>query len=98
MREQFVHVAQIAVQVNREDGLGTRRDGLFDQRRVETPGVGQDVHEHRLCAQMHDGRGAGDPVGVGQMTSSPGPMPSAAMPMWSAPVQLDVAMAYPTPR
>jgi hypothetical protein len=25
---------EIAVQVNREDGLGARRDGLFDQRRV----------------------------------------------------------------
>ncbi|MNL45601.1 hypothetical protein D3C87_1682600 [compost metagenome] len=31
------------------------------------------------------------------MTSSPGPMPSAAMPMCKAPVQLDVAMAYSVP-
>jgi hypothetical protein len=32
------------------------------------------------------------------MTSSPGPMPKAAMPMWSAPVQLEVAIAYSLPR
>ena len=33
-----------------------------------------------------------------RITSSPGPMPSAARPMCSAPVQLDVAMACFTPR
>ena len=32
------------------------------------------------------------------MTSSPGPMPSAAMPMCSAPVQLEVAIACATPK
>ena len=31
------------------------------------------------------------------MTSSPGPIPSAAMPMCSAPVQLDLAIACLTP-
>jgi hypothetical protein len=34
----------------------------------------------------------------GTMTSSPGPMPRACMAMCSAPVQLDVAIAWSTPR
>jgi hypothetical protein len=89
-----VHRAQIAVQVNRDDGLGARRDRRFDQRRVETPGVRQDVHEHRLRTQVHDGRAVAIQLVSAMMTSSPGPMPSAAMPMCSAPVQLEVAMAW----
>jgi hypothetical protein len=33
-----------------------------------------------------------------RITSSPGPMPRPAIPMCSAPVQLEVAIAKPTPR
>ena len=59
-------VAQVAVEMHRQDRLGARRDRGLDPVRIEAPAVGQDVDEHRLGAEVHDRRDRGDPVGVGE--------------------------------
>src|SRR5690606_4377442 len=55
----FVHVAHLAVQRHRHDGLGARRDLGFDQRGIDITGVGLDVDEYRPGAQQHDDFGGG---------------------------------------
>ena len=62
--QQAVHVAEIAVQVYSDDGPGAGRYCLLDQFRGQTPGVRQDVDEHRCGTQMDDRCGSGDPVGA----------------------------------
>ena len=55
--------AQVAGHANlmhAQDGSGARRDGLFDERRVDVVGERIDVDEHRLRADVTDAVGGGD--------------------------------------
>ena len=54
------HVGALAVQADRDDGAGARRDGRFQQAGVQVAGVGVDVDEDRCGAQQADGLGRGD--------------------------------------
>jgi hypothetical protein len=58
-----IHVADLPVQRDWHDRLGARRDGGFEQTRVEVVGARVDVHEHRLRAGKRDhlaGRNEGE--------------------------------------
>ena len=64
---QGVHVADLAVQTDRHDGPGARRDQRLHLAGIHQAGVGLDVGEHRPGAQQHDhlggrreGEGRGD--------------------------------------
>lgn len=60
-----VHVRTQATHVYRDDRLGTRRDGLLNEVRVQVVGVGVDVHEDRRGVAFQYGGGGGD-EGVGR--------------------------------
>lgn len=84
--------------MHRENGFDAGRDGGFGQFRVDAPTLGQDVNEDGLGPRWTIGAAEAIQLVSAMMTSSPGPIPSAAMPMCSAPVQLDVAIACLMPR
>ena len=72
-----LHVGALAVEMDRDDGLGLGRDGRFDLGRVDALGLRVAIDE--------DGRGAGDPdgfgggekgVGVGDALRRPGRCPA----------------------
>ena len=65
-RAQPLPVAGRAVEIDAEDRLGPRPDRRFDGVGVEAPGVGQDVDQHRLGADIDDRRDRGDPGHVGR--------------------------------
>ena len=48
-----------------QNRLGSRRDGLFDEGRIEHVGLGVDVDVDGLCADVADRPGGADP-GVGR--------------------------------
>lgn len=55
-----VHVGGLAVEADREDGLGAVGDLGFDEGGVDVAGVGFDVDEDRLGAEQDDDFGGGD--------------------------------------
>ena len=64
--QQLIHMAQIAVEMDRDDGLGARGNRRTHCLRVKAPCIGQNIDQHRLGAQVHHGRNAGHPVRVCQ--------------------------------
>ena len=70
--------------MNRDDGLGSRRDRALELRGVEIVRVGVDVHEHRRRPACEIARTVAMNVLAAVITSSPGPMPEARMTSSSA--------------
>ena len=64
--QQFIHMAQIAVEMDRDDGLGARGNRRAHCLRVKAPCIGQNIDQHRLGTQVHHGCDAGYPVRVRQ--------------------------------
>jgi len=64
--KQGVHVAHVAVEVDRDDRLGARGDGRFGAIRIDAPRIGQNIDKNRLCAKIGYGSGGGYPIGVGE--------------------------------
>ncbi len=62
--EEFVHVAEVAVEMHRDDALGLWRDCLFHQDRIEAPAVFENVDEDRGGPEMDYWCDGGDPIGV----------------------------------
>lgn len=62
--EQPIHGAEIAIKMNRHNGLGSRGDAGFHLSRVQAPGIGKNVDEHRLSPEVDDRSCRGHPVGV----------------------------------
>ena len=62
--EDWIHVGRLAENMNRDDGFGARRNGRFQQTRVQCIGLLLDVDEHRFCAAEADSFCAGN-EGVG---------------------------------
>ena len=54
-----VHVARMAVEMHRHDGLCARRDFTLEVRWIKRPRIARHVGEHRLCAEMDDDIRAG---------------------------------------
>ena len=54
-----VHVGRLPEKMDREDGLGPRRDGLLDQVGVHGVGLLVDIDEDRLGPAVGDGLGGG---------------------------------------
>ena len=69
----------MTVQMNRDDGLGSRCDRVLELRGVEIVRAGVDVHEHRRRPGVRDPRTVAMNVLAAVITSSPGPMPEARM-------------------
>lgn len=63
---QAVHVTQVAIEMNGDNRLGSRRDGLLDQSWVEAPGILENIDKYGFGAQMDDRGCRGDPIGVCQ--------------------------------
>ncbi len=59
-RENRVHVRGLSVEMNRDDGLGSRCNCRLDSCRIHRPVVGLDVDEHWLCAGVLDRCDRGD--------------------------------------
>ena len=55
-----VHVGGLAVEADRQDGLGAVGDPGFDQGGVDVAGVGFDIDEDRFGAEQDDDFGGGD--------------------------------------
>ena len=53
-------IGGLAVEMNRDDGAGSRRDGRFQLRRIERERARVNVHQHRRRAAQLDGRDRGD--------------------------------------
>jgi hypothetical protein len=53
-RIDLVHVGRLAIEGDRHDGPGSRRDRRLDFRRIDVRRVLLDVDEHRLGAEQHD--------------------------------------------
>ena len=47
-REQAIHIAQVPVEMNRDDGFRARRNRRLGEIRIDAPAVGQDVDEDRF--------------------------------------------------
>lgn len=63
--QQAIHVAQVAIQMHGDDGFGTRGNCRFGLVWVDAPGIFENIDKDRFGTQVDDGRGGGDPVGVG---------------------------------
>ena len=74
-REKAVEVAEIAVQMHRDDRLRPLRNGPLDEIRVKRPAVLQDVNEYRCRTKMDDRSNGRDPVRVRQDDFIPGADP-----------------------
>jgi hypothetical protein len=59
-RQDRIEVERMAVKMHRHDGLGARRDGAFDQLRVEIEGGVVNVHKDRLRADVGNRPARGD--------------------------------------
>ena len=55
-----IHLARLAEDVHRHDGLGPGRDCFFYARRIKVECLWIDVDEYRLCAGVEDAVGRGD--------------------------------------
>jgi len=75
-RIQAIHVDRQARQVDRDDGLGARRDGGFQFVQINVACDRIDVGEYRRGAGFDDDIGGGYPRNRVVITSSPGPMPA----------------------
>src|ERR1022692_2223364 len=57
-----------AVAIQLVSAMMTSSPGLIPmaaiQIGIDAPAIGQDIHKHRLCPQMNDGCGGGNPIGV----------------------------------
>ncbi len=63
-RLKALPLAGRTVEIDAEDRLGLRPDRRLDRVGIEAPGVGQDVDQHRLGADIDDRRDRGDPGDV----------------------------------
>ena len=55
-----VHVCALAVQADRDDGAGSRRDGGFELGRIKVVSARVNIDIHRLGAQQGHGFGGGN--------------------------------------
>ena len=56
----FVHIRRLAVEADRHDGFGLRRDGGFDLACIDVAGIGLDIDEDRHGSEQDDDFGGGD--------------------------------------
>ena len=64
-RHDFVHVGRVAIDMDRHDDLGPRRDRLSQRLGAHAPGVFLDVDEHGLGAHLASRRSRRDPGDLG---------------------------------
>jgi hypothetical protein len=95
--QQRVHVGRLPIQVHRNDGLGARRDGGFDQRRIEVERGLERFDRNRYCAALAPANQVAMKVLLGTMTSSPGPMPQPRSASISASRPFDTPMPWAAP-
>src|SRR5258706_6787734 len=62
--QQEIHITQIAIEMDRNNGFGARSNSRFDFLRIDTPTVRQDVDENRFRAEVSYWRNRGNPVGI----------------------------------
>ena len=91
------HVGALAVEVDRDDGLGLRRDRRFDLRRVDAFVFGSQSTNTAVAPAIQMASAVAKNVLGWVMTSSPGPMPRAINASQIASVPLPTPMACDVP-